>query len=557
MEKKKLKSISIIGATAAFTAVFCMLAFGQIPSSDAAIRATDFKAGRIIDDEVFYNSKSMTVAQIQAHLDKYLPECDMWGTKPVGSGRYINGKAVNANTRRVDYARMMRENGNSNYHDAPYVCVNKYYENPNTHENSYDTKGKVKSGMISAAQIIYNVAQDYSINPQVLLVMLKKESYVWGDSWPLRWEYNTVMGYACPDGAPCNTKYYGFYNQVKMAAWQLDYYKKHINSYNYHPYRNNNILYSPDRSCGTKTVYLENYATTSLYIYTPYTPNDAALANYPGTATCGSYGNRNFFMYFAEWFGSPLYTKNTQQTTTPAPEDPITTVSKDPQGAKMIAKYKTLKNQGTDLGTLLESKIHYDSKTGMRWITFEKGFIVGTEKYGYFESLLGSIRSVWAASGYQNGKFGVPISSINNDPKTGMYWQQFQNGYIVGSSKTGYYESMNGPIREVWAKNGYQNGVLGMPLENIMHDSKTGMYWQQFQNGYIVGSDATGYYKSMNGPIRDVWAKNGYQNGVLGMPTSEIIRNSSAKTQTQVFQNGQIVYSEETGEAKMILKNEN
>ncbi len=305
MRRLNLKSISIIAGTAAFAATFFGLMIANQPKSEA-VKATDFLAGRIIDDEVFYNPNTMTVEQIQAHLDKYSPSCDFWGEGAVGGGRYINGRAVPSNTSRREYARMMREAGNSKYHDAPYVCVNRYYENPETHETLYETNGEIRPGMVSAAQIIYEAAHKYNINPQVLLVLLKKESYVWGDNWPLKWEYNTVMGYACPDGAPCDSKYFGFYNQTMMAAWQLNYYRSHIYSYNYRPYSNNAILYSPDWSCGRKNVYLENVATTSLYIYTPYTPNDAALANYPGTSYCGSYGNRNFFMYFAEWFGSPV-----------------------------------------------------------------------------------------------------------------------------------------------------------------------------------------------------------------------------------------------------------
>jgi len=273
-----------------------------------AVKATDFNAGRIIDDEIFYNPDTMTVAEIQAHLDKYSANCDMWGTQAIGYGRKINGVSVNPNISRREYARMMREAGRSDYHDAPYVCVSKYYENPTTHKTNFDTNAEPEEGMISAAQIIYNAAHQYNINPQVLLVMLKKESYVWGDTWPLKNEYNTVMGYACPDNAPCDSTYFGFYNQVMKAAWQLNYYKEHIYSYGYYPYMTNNILYSPNRACGSKAVYLENIATTSLYIYTPYTPNDAALANYPGEAYCGSYGNRNFFMFFSEWFGDTHYT---------------------------------------------------------------------------------------------------------------------------------------------------------------------------------------------------------------------------------------------------------
>lgn len=305
--KQKLFRYSSWIAAILFVLVFFGLAIENTPES-TAVKATDFKAGRIIDDSVFFNKDSMTVEEIQAHLDKYLPTCDMWGTGAVGSGRSINGKAVAANTTRADYAKMMYKAGNSKYHDPPYVCVNKYYENPKTHENLFDTKGVIKDGMISAAQIIYNEAQEYGINPQVLLVMLKKESYVWGDNWPLRWEYNTVMGFGCPDTAPCNEAYYGFQNQIHLAARQFTLYKKYINAgyYNYKPFKTNKIYYNPDYSCGQKSVYLENFSTTFLYIYTPYTPNDAALKNYPGTATCGSYGNRNFFMYFNEWFGPTL-----------------------------------------------------------------------------------------------------------------------------------------------------------------------------------------------------------------------------------------------------------
>ncbi len=301
--RRKVLQFSSILACVAFVAVFYGLAISSTPTTEA-VSAMDFNAGNIIDDAVFYDKSTMSVADIQNHLNRYMPVCDTWGTGAVGSGRSINGRSIPSWTSRADYARQKRAAGDSRYHDPPYVCVQNYYENPNTHENLYDTHNEIRPGMISAAQIIYDVAQEFNVNPQVLLVMLKKESYVWGDNWPLRYEYNTVMGYACPDTAPCNSKYFGFYNQMRMAAWQLNYYKSHIYSYNYRPYAVNNILYSPDASCGRKSVYLENIATTSLYIYTPYTPNDAALRAYPGTATCGSYGNRNFFMYFNEWFGS-------------------------------------------------------------------------------------------------------------------------------------------------------------------------------------------------------------------------------------------------------------
>ena len=52
-------------------------------------------------------------------------------------------------------------------------------------------------------------------------------------------------------------------------------------------------------------VTIQNLATASLYIYTPYQPNAASLAAYPGVGdACSAYGNRNFFFLFQQYFGS-------------------------------------------------------------------------------------------------------------------------------------------------------------------------------------------------------------------------------------------------------------
>jgi hypothetical protein len=74
----------------------------------------------------------------------------------------------------------------------------------------------------------------------------------------------------------------------------------------YTPYilGNNYIQYNPSSSCGGSTVNIQNRATQALYNYTPYQPNQGALNAGWGTASCGSYGNRNFYLYFVKWFGS-------------------------------------------------------------------------------------------------------------------------------------------------------------------------------------------------------------------------------------------------------------
>lgn len=266
--------------------------------SVASANSSGFNAGNIISDEVFYNKDAMSVKEIQAFLNNQVPACDTWGQKTIYG------------ISRKQYAI------NQGWGAGPYVCLQNYYENPNTGETSFEKGGGAFEGGISSAQIIWDAAQKYGINPQVLLVILKKEQgSLFADDWPLKSQYRYAMGYACPDSGPnysanCASNQAGFYKQMNMAAWQLQRYKNNINEYQYRPGRTNYIQYSTQPSCGGKNVYIENIATASLYIYTPYTPNDAAIANYPGEAPCGAYGNRNFYFFFKEWFGEPKITSS-------------------------------------------------------------------------------------------------------------------------------------------------------------------------------------------------------------------------------------------------------
>ena len=67
----------------------------------------------------------------------------------------------------------------------------------------FEKGGGAFNGGISAAQIIYNAAQEYGISPKVLLVLLKKESQnVLNDNWPVKGQYKYAMGYGCPDSGP-------------------------------------------------------------------------------------------------------------------------------------------------------------------------------------------------------------------------------------------------------------------------------------------------------------------------------------------------------------------
>ncbi len=235
---------------------------GLVPMAIGA----DFEAGNIISDTVFFDPGAMTADQVQAFLSAKGANC-VAGEQPCLKN-YVTTTVAKA---------------------ADEMC-----------------SGYVGGRAESAAQIIVGAAQSCGINPRVLLVLLEKEQSLVTKTKPTTTNYNKATGFACPDTAPCDAQYFGLFNQVYMAARQYVKYAVHPEQYpRYRPGRDNAILFHPNAACGSAGVYIQNQATAGLYTYTPYQPNAAALANLYSTGDgCSSYGNRNFWRLFTDWFGS-------------------------------------------------------------------------------------------------------------------------------------------------------------------------------------------------------------------------------------------------------------
>ena len=242
--------------------------------------AQGFDPGNIMSDTVMSDYRTMTVEQIQAFLNSKVPHCDTYGQglSPWWAPDYNkSGK-----TERWEWGQY-REGVKT------FTCLKDYK----------DSAGR------SAAQLIYDKAHKYKINPQVLIVLLQKEQNLVLDTWPMQVQYKTATGYGCPDTAPCDSQYYGLENQLD---WSAKMFRAILNRSSgwYTPYRLgiNNIRWNPNPACGTSQVNVRNLATVALYSYTPYRPNQAALnAGYGSGDGCSAYGNRNFYLYFTDWFG--------------------------------------------------------------------------------------------------------------------------------------------------------------------------------------------------------------------------------------------------------------
>ncbi len=187
---------------------------------------------------------------------------------------------------------------------APYTCARDYRETTPVKYAEPSLCNGLASSNRSAAEIIYEVGRSCGVSQAALIVLLQKEQALITDDWPWSIQYRSATGYGCPDTAPCDAEYYGFFNQVYNAARQFKLYGRDESQFRYRAFRTNNIQYNPDISCGASDVFVQNQATAGLYNYTPYQPNASALANLYGEGDgCGAYGNRNFWRMYNDWFG--------------------------------------------------------------------------------------------------------------------------------------------------------------------------------------------------------------------------------------------------------------
>lgn len=240
-----------------------------------------------MDDAKLFTGSPMSIGDIQSFLNAKVTVCDTWGSQMHSSGQ----------TR----AQYSAANGVS----TPFTCLKEARDTVQAKSAESGLCSSMAPGSGTAAEIIFWVSQACGINSQALIVLLQKEQSLITDDWPWPIQYRSATGYGCPDTAPCDSEYYGFFNQVYNAARQFKRYARDSHLFNFRAGMNANIQYNPNAGCGSSTVYIQNQATAALYNYTPYQPNAAALNNLYGTGdSCSAYGNRNFWRMFNDWFGS-------------------------------------------------------------------------------------------------------------------------------------------------------------------------------------------------------------------------------------------------------------
>ena len=285
-----------------------LLAVMLLSTSGASIfggstaRAATFNQNRIIDDGIFDSTNSMNASQIDAFLNSFPNSCI----------------SPNSGFRAID--------------PTGYSPVSGY----------------AYGGFVTAGQVIYDAAQAYGLNPQVLLATLQKEqSLVVGGAGYCnngdQHKYAAAVGYGCPDsgttysysglnlyqrngitvtsvGPTCvNTAIKaGFSQQIIRAAWLLKFGEQRSKG---------NIGWavikgSWDNSDDPQTCYggpmtqgtWQRCPSGATTYYDGYTTIDATAVHMETGGTAALYwytphfsGNQHFFDIFTGWFGSTQF----------------------------------------------------------------------------------------------------------------------------------------------------------------------------------------------------------------------------------------------------------
>ncbi|MGN6272339.1 MAG: DUF4214 domain-containing protein [Protaetiibacter sp.] len=259
---------AVVGALGALVvSLTVIVAPAAAPAADAAPPISDFDPGYIISDRNFFDAGSMSEADIQNFLNAKVPNCA-----------------------------------------AGAVCLKDFTQvtRPLTSESC--APFTPDAGPESAARIIWKAAQLCGISPKVILVTLQKEQGLITATNPSARAYRYAMGADCPDSIGCTDTSAGFVVQIYRGTYHLKRYTVQPDMLKAYPVGVvSKILLKPAPStCGTQDVFIRNLATHALYVYTPYVPNAAAMNNLYGLGDgCSSYGNRNFWRNYYDWFGDP------------------------------------------------------------------------------------------------------------------------------------------------------------------------------------------------------------------------------------------------------------
>ncbi|ACP31913.1 LGFP repeat-containing protein [Corynebacterium aurimucosum] len=145
----------------------------------------------------------------------------------------------------------------------------------------------------------------------------------------------------------------------------------------------------------------------------------------------------------------------------------------------------------------------------------------------------GRIRDKWEDYDWEHGHLKYPTTDELPTRTAGGRFNHFEGGSIYWSPATGAH-TIQGMIRDRWAAQDWEVGSLGFPTTDERATPNGVGNFNHFEGGSIYWSPATGAH-TVQGRIRDYWAKVGWEKSRFGFPVSEEYKVSGGAIQ-QNFQ---------------------
>lgn len=198
---------------------------------------------------------------------------------------------------------------------------------------------------------------------------------------------------------------------------------------------------------------------------------------------------------------------------------------------RINARYSELGGPDSWLGFPTTTELRTPDGVG-RYVRFQNGSIYWSPSTGPWE-IPGDMLAAWGTQGYERGGLGYPVGPAA--AFNGGLAQEFQGGYVIRANNNEAYW-VRGAIAAKYM-DGDNASTLGMPKGN--ERLVAGGAFQEFTNGNIYWSAASGAHFIRYGALFDAWGAKGYEQGEYGWPTTDQSR-ISAGGETITFQNGTI-----------------
>jgi uncharacterized protein with LGFP repeats len=161
----------------------------------------------------------------------------------------------------------------------------------------------------------------------------------------------------------------------------------------------------------------------------------------------------------------------------------------------------------------------------------------------------GSVRATWASLGWERSSLGLPVRDVGTTPDGQAQFGHFQGGSIYSLSG-GVNRVLPKPIVAAWGRNGWERGALGYPTSDVLTASGGNGEAMTFEGGVVYADgDAAA---ALHGAVLAAHDTAGGVTGVLGRPTTDVRKTPDGVGEYAHFEAGSIYSTADTG-AQVVL----